>query len=271
MLYQKENSIGQDFFECVRYENFFFPPHLHRHLELIHVREGAIVLDSGKYQETVRENECALVLSNRYHAYSTPASSLTDVCVFSEDQVPAFNKQVQGMEPDRTVFTCRDNVLAFARAELFVNRTAPNPLLLRGALYAVLGEYLAKVQLSPALRQNGDLFDRILRYTQENFTADITLKSTADALGYEEHYLSRLFHSRIPMHFSRFVGWYRVDRARTLLQSTDLPITEVALRSGFQSTRSFNRVYRELTGLTPTQVKRPPSAPHAGQEDETDE
>ena len=73
------------------------------------------------------------------------------------------------------------------------------------------------------------------------------------------------------MHFSRFVGWYRVDRARTLLQSTDLPITEVALRSGFQSTRSFNRVYRELTGLTPTQVKRPPSAPHAGQEDETDE
>ena len=40
----------------------------------------------------------------------------------------------------------------------------------------------------------------------------------------------------------------------------DLPITEVATRSGFQSLRSFNRVYRDFTGIAPSEEVRPSGA-----------
>ena len=65
------------------------------------------------------------------------------------------------------------------------------------------------------------------------------------------------------MHFSRYVNLYRVERATNLLMNTDMSITEIALSSGFQSIRSFNRVYLELTGLSPSMMSRgmgePPS------------
>jgi transcriptional regulator GlxA family with amidase domain len=54
------------------------------------------------------------------------------------------------------------------------------------------------------------------------------------------------------MHFSRYVNLFRVDAATELLQHTDLPITEIALQSGFQSIRNFNRVFLEITGKTPS-------------------
>ena len=66
----------------------------------------------------------------------------------------------------------------------------------------------------------------------------------------------RYFHSRISMHFSQYVNWYRVDTATELLRNTKLSITEIATRSGFQSIRSFNRIYRAFTGVSPSEVKK---------------
>ena len=251
MIYQSQNSVGRLHFECIRYRNFQFPPHMHRHFELICVHEGAVELETGGQKETIAAGECALVLSNRIHAYATPENSVVDVCVFSEDYVPVFAREVRDKTSARCGFVCRESVRAFAGAELFTQEKELEFYNVKAALYAVTGEFLRQVEFSGTTVKNEGLVDRIIRYVAENFREDITLKSAAQALGYEEHYLSRCFHTVIPMHFSRYVNLYRVDAAAELMQDTDLPITEIALKSGFQSIRSFNRVYREVTGRTP--------------------
>ena len=45
MIYQQRNSMGQRYFECIRYENFRFPPHMHRHPELVYVESGELELE----------------------------------------------------------------------------------------------------------------------------------------------------------------------------------------------------------------------------------
>lgn len=256
MLYQEQNSVGQCFFECIRYTDFNMVPHMHKHPELIHVKEGTIVLEADSGPEKISAGRYALILPNRMHAYRSPVHSIVDICIFSEDYTTVFAKEIRGKQPERTEFSCRSAVNAFLESELFVTDRAPSHYIIKSALYAALDEYLSQVPLLLDKAEDEELIHKILRYVGEHYTENLTLADIADILGYERHYLSRCFHDRVRIHFSRFVNWYRVNMATDLLQHTDLPITTVAMRSGFQSIRSFNRVYLELTGYTPREAEK---------------
>ena len=168
-----------------------------------------------------------------------------------------FFKEIRGARADRTRFLCRPLILDYLIGELFVTDHTPDFYLMKSLLYGVIYEYRRQVVFSHQENKNEQLIDQIVRYVDDHYTEEISLKSMGEALGYEPHYLSRYFHSRIPMHFSQYVNWYRVDMATELLRNTDLSITDIASRSGFQSIRSFNRVYREFTGIPPSKESRP--------------
>lgn len=254
MIYQTHNSVGQDYFECLLYTDFFFVAHMHRHPELIYVDEGEIQIQTDGRTEVIRAGEYAMILPNRIHAYSTPESSRVYVCIFSDAFVPHFAKAVRGKLANSARFLCRASVTAFLKQELFLTDRVPDFYTMKAALYGALGEYLAQTEMTDARSGDNQLLDKIVRYIDCHYTENITLKTMAEELGYEQHYLSRYFHSFIPMHFSQHVNWYRVDAATELLRNTDLPVTEIAERSGFQSIRTFNRVYMELTGTTPSEA-----------------
>lgn len=257
MLYQAKNSVGQAYFECIRYLDFHYEPHMHRHPELFYVREGEIIVELNGRTEVIAKGEYGWISSNSIHAYSTPERSVVDVCIYSEDIVPVFAKTVRELRAGQVKFHCRDSVARFAEAELFVTDREPEVYLLKAALYAVAGEILEQISFTHKNAKNELLMDQLVQYVANNYTENITLKSAAAELGYEEHYLSRCFHNTVPMHFSRYVNLYRVDAATNLLQHTDLPVSEIALQSGFQSIRSFNRVFLEVTGKTPSSFFRP--------------
>ncbi|MBQ7292351.1 MAG: helix-turn-helix domain-containing protein [Clostridia bacterium] len=251
MIYQTHNSVGQYYFECIRYSDFSFVPHMHRHPEVFCVREGSIdVVTNGK-RETFSKGEYGWIPSNSIHSYETLDSSVIDVCIYSEDFVPAFSKETRKKFPDRTKFVCRYPISRFVEDELFVTDREVDFFTRKAALYAVAGAVLEQIKFLDISAKNETLADKIIRYVAENYTEDISLKAIADELGYEERYLSRCFHNTVPMHFSAYVNLFRVDHAIALLQNTELSVSEVSMESGFQSIRSFNRVFHEITGKTP--------------------
>ena len=251
MIYQTHNSVGQHYFECIRYTNFSFVPHMHRHPEVFCVREGAIAVIINGKREVISKNEYGWIPSNCIHAYENIDSSVVDVCIFSEDFVPAFSKEVRKKFPDRAKFTCRYTTARFVNDELFEPDRSVDLYTRKAALYAIAGEVLSQINFIDTSAKNETLIDKIIRYVAENYTENISLKNIAKELGYEERYLSRCFHNTVPMHFSKYVNLFRVDTAIALLQNTDLSISEVSMESGFQSIRSFNRVFHEITGKTP--------------------
>lgn len=68
----------------------------------------------------------------------------------------------------------------------------------------------------------------------------------------------------VPPH--RYLLTRRIERAVALLRDTDLPITEIALRTGWESLGTFGRTFRDITGKNPgairTQVKKAAHALH---------
>ena len=100
---------------------------------------------------------------------------------------------------------------------------------------------------------------QILEYVSQNFQEDISLQSIARALGYNYQYLSKIFNRTMNINFKTLVNHYRFEYARQqLLNNPEKSISEIAFESGFQSIRSFNRIYREISGSTPNQSQRIP-------------
>ncbi|MFC7516036.1 helix-turn-helix domain-containing protein [Herbaspirillum sp. GCM10030257] len=67
----------------------------------------------------------------------------------------------------------------------------------------------------------------------------------------------------IPPH--RYLLTRRIERATALLRDTDLSITEISLRTGWSSLGTFGRIFRDITGESPGELRaRERSVPHLG-------
>jgi transcriptional regulator GlxA family with amidase domain len=81
------------------------------------------------------------------------------------------------------------------------------------------------------------------------------LAEVAAHVGLSPRRLSRLFQQKTGIRFSRWIRWERVSRAKKLLRDSDAAITEVAIAVGFQSTRSFERAFKNVLGTTASQFR----------------
>ena len=75
---------------------------------------------------------------------------------------------------------------------------------------------------------------------------DASVEVLAERLGIGSRQLSRLFTSYLGASPTQVARTARVQRAKRLLHETDLPMSEIAFRSGFRSLRRFNTVFAEV-------------------------
>lgn len=129
-------------------------------------------------------------------------------------------------------------------------------------IYAILGEeYLANgaspAEMNVLHRQmtGEDAFNRALDYVNDNYMEDVTLDSLSTYAGFSRYTLSRMFRQYTGATFTQYLNKRRVTMAMELLSGTKLPVTQVALQCGFNSIATFNRVFREVKGCTPTQYR----------------
>jgi two-component system, response regulator YesN len=97
---------------------------------------------------------------------------------------------------------------------------------------------------------------RTVEYVQRSYRGAVTLSGAAAAAGLSPTYLSQVFSSEMGEPFSRFVQRVRVNRARELLVSTSLPLSDIGELCGFTDQSHMTRVFREVTGTTPGAFKR---------------
>lgn len=87
---------------------------------------------------------------------------------------------------------------------------------------------------------------------------DLTAPRLARLLATNTTYLSRALNEGLGRNFNEFINGIRIEAVQTELRSsdTDRDILAVALDAGFNSKASFNRVFKRITGITPTEYRR---------------
>ncbi len=104
-------------------------------------------------------------------------------------------------------------------------------------------------------RSWGTAFE-VVRYLEANYTRDLRLRDVARDLGRSESTITRAFRQSMGTSPTEYLLDYRIQQAERLLAGTDLPVGEVAMRTGFSSASYFDLRFRERTGVTPTAFRR---------------
>lgn len=118
--------------------------------------------------------------------------------------------------------------------------------------------HLRSIELSPeAASELQQRLEKLIETHQPHLDEGISLGKLASLLGITTHQLSELFNIHMSTSFYDYLNDLRYEESIKLLQNTrqECSITDIAYRSGFNNRNSFYKVFKEKTGLTPTQFK----------------
>jgi AraC family transcriptional regulator of adaptative response/methylated-DNA-[protein]-cysteine methyltransferase len=108
---------------------------------------------------------------------------------------------------------------------------------------------------SPAWKGSRTTVERALRLINGGALDDSCVEVLADRLGIGTRHLSRLFQKHLGASPIQVAKTARVQRAKRLLDETELSMAQIAMRAGFGSLRRFNAVFAEVYGRPPTEIR----------------
>ena len=93
-------------------------------------------------------------------------------------------------------------------------------------------------------------------YIQQNFTGKISLREFGEQFHLSEKYISRYFKEHFHITLSQYVTYLRLEHAKQLLQDTDIPVTDVAMQSGYQNVSYFIRSFQKAYAVSPLKYRK---------------
>ena len=252
--FEKRAYAGNEHVWVGKYRNLHNISHWHMEHELIACREGSaqVMLDDTMFNIT--QQQCIFCHSGCVHYISASPDSLLLVCLFNEKMYDPITSPFTLENP---VFEDRYGILP--KLSEIRHELQNQPIFFECRTEAMIGEILVDVFRGEPLRKaQWQYSDVITRYKQLLNHIDleyehITYRNAVQFMNMSDAYFSRYFKRQAGMTFSQYLNVVRIEKAVQLLDSDPtMKITDVMLRCGFNTIRSFNRVFREVTGFTPT-------------------
>lgn len=97
--------------------------------------------------------------------------------------------------------------------------------------------------------------EMIFRYIQENYMYDISMQDLAKTMNYSEAYFCRLFKQCFSKNFTSYLTEYRVKAAKKMLEQPTVNVKDVGKAVGYMDSNYFARVFKRITGQTPTEYR----------------
>ena len=121
-----------------------------------------------------------------------------------------------------------------------------------------LRNYLRRVQgcFSGARRQQPDAIKKARLFMEDNYAnPELTLKTVADYVGFNEKYFSTRFAKECGCTFITYLNRLRLQRAQELLARTGLKMYEISDHVGYNSVEHFNHTFKKFLGISPSDYR----------------
>jgi len=125
------------------------------------------------------------------------------------------------------------------------------------SLISYMTEHCIDSQDSP----NNELVTMVLEYMKLHCDQPLSLSETAESVGLNPSYLSRMFKKKNGISFVDTLTKFRIQKAQTLLVTTDLSIDEISERCGYNTAKYFRKIFLTQTGVSAVQYRKEHSLP----------
>ena len=243
----------------------------HSAIEFIYMKTGSVTIniDGGKYD--LYPGDLAFIRSRGVHDIYTKDEDVNDYYVFKI--MPKFIYEVSPQDGSGNFanrFLAFDTSLktVFKKEELSGSEMqrnidgilkeldSPSPISdVAKMLYTlnILKEiYLSDSTVFKKVSNLPDTIYDIVAYVNVWFEMDLTAEDMAKRANMSYAHFCRSFKKATGKNFREYLNFVRINNAETLILNTDLPITEISLKCGFQTVSHFTVMYKSLKGISPT-------------------
>lgn len=251
-------------------------PHLHTVMEIVYVTEGSLELGIGQDLFHMEKNDFAIIFPDVIHHYQVfdTRKCRAVYILASPDLCESFADVLAHKCPKNPVITTKDlhEDISFAISKLtsFMNNSqikqidhfdlkkGPySDIVIRSYLQIVLARALPMYELIDKDNfESDDIIYRAVSYISSHFTERVTLTSMARDLYVSPYALSRMFSSTFHTNFNGYLNNKRLEYVVNILQYTDQSITMAYENAGFESQRTFNRVFTEKYHMSPREYRK---------------
>ena len=255
-------------------ESFYEKLHQHKEIQITLIIEGEGTYVIGDCVGEFKKNDIFVIGENLPHIFKRDTTTEEEAemitLFFSKNSFGEYFFDLPEFEHFKTFFY--DAVLGF---EVLSNKTKIASLLTKIDSYSKYEQFTtflailtliseAKKQTLSSLinlkKYDGDEGKRmsdIFQYTMNNFHKEVTLDDVADIANMTPNAFCRYFKQRTNKTFVNFLIDIRIGNACKLLtKNNDLNITEISYKSGFNNLANFNRKFKSIKGVTPSDYKK---------------
>ncbi len=126
---------------------------------------------------------------------------------------------------------------------------------------------LAEIENNGLFTKSGEKYaeqfaKRIFEYIENNYQTDVSSRTAAFFFQYNHSYFCRLFRRTFGSSFSDFLNVYRIKKAKKYMENGMHKVSDIALECGFNNISYFSEVFKQLSGMTPSQYIKLNIAPY---------
>lgn len=263
-------------FSAMRLDNFNFLAHWHQDIELVYVCEGSLRMGINSESRVLEQGDLAICGSGDIHYFDSMGGCSSIILVIFN---PRLIGSPSGWPLDielRSNFVTRshndeeENDLIRTRTsqlmkELLVEenqRSKHYETFVIGMLYELCGLLMrhwaghsTSTRSCSRRLANNRIMQELLDYLDANYTRAITLDDAARLAHMSTFYFSRYFKSAAGMSYIEYLNQLRARHAEHLVLHTDMKMIDIALESGFTNVRTFNRVFKQVKGIKPSDLR----------------
>ena len=262
-------------FHAVDMEKTVVPWHWHEALEFNYIAQGCMKVSTAGQTLTFRKGEGFFINSNVLTSMTGLEHCIMDSHLFHPVFLGGHFNSVFETKYLHPVTQSRDIELIPLRGETEQQRKLLHLLRQLSALqqrqdtelqtrnllsdmWLLLLEELRNARPSPthADSRSKDRLLTMIAFIQENYGERLTLEQIAASAAVSTRECLRCFRTGIGQSPTDYLISHRIDMAKKLLRSTGLPITQVALDTGFSSPAYFSKTFRAHTGFSPQEYRK---------------
>ena len=235
-----------------------YPPHFHKELEMIFMFEGANNLSYNGTSYRLEAGNVFIAAPNSIHSYNNPPHQCSSLLLIIDPHIlvgPAARLASAlpctpiWSDPEKQSAVWPMIKYAFEHGQSLSKESF---ILLLSSIISIILESITLMGSTQSLRTE----QKILDYCQNHYLEPITSEDVASALGISRSHVSHTFSNILNTSFPTYINGLRLNNAIHLLATTNLPIIDIASQAGFTSLRTFNRVFTDHFGFSPSKCRK---------------
>lgn len=256
--FEKRKYNGKERVWAGRYRYLQNLPHWHLECELIYAEQGEITVSHNNQNYLLKTGDAIFLNSGEVHYIKSEEDSIVSILMFDpaliQDLASSYalnTAQLQHPYPvaeyQRLIHLELKNQPPFYELKICQLVTDLMIQIFRGEELAV----------SQPLKEHSSIatYKQLLKEIDQKYS-HITFSDAAAFMGLSEPYFSKFFRKISGMTFSQYLNTVKLEKAIALLKNNTrhLSMTEIASLCGFDTIRHFNRVFKNITGMSPREL-----------------